>query len=484
MLVRRNVAALDAERPWHPILLAYALAIQVMRARDPEDPTSWDYQAAVHDTFSPPPASERFRGQCQHFTWFFLPWHRAYLAYFEGMIRSVIAELPQVPEEVKDSWALPYWGYERGGDAAAIPPAFRVQSLPDGSPNPLFQPGRDPWMAAGALLPPEDITIARALAETQFSEPPVPRVPSGFGGSATGWHHSSGPGIPGELEATPHGSVHVTVGGDMSGFATAPLDAVFWLHHCNIDRLWTMWIAQGGGRRNPTASAWLRDVVFDFHDGSGAEVQTVPEDCGRPEDLGYVYDDITPPPDDPLRRRRSVPDRPARRSDIPPELVGGNEEPVELTGSPVTTTFPLDTPADVNSERRRRSDPEGPPVRVYLNVDDIEGQANPGLTYGVYLNTPAGAPDERADYHVGTLSFFGIETATDFDREHPEGHGLRYAFDVTDIVDALQAEGRWDPAGISVSFEPLRPILPEGVEPPELPPTPPVRIGTVSLFYQ
>jgi len=484
MLVRRNVAVLSAEQPWHPILHAYAQAVRVMRSRDPDDPTSWDYQAAVHDTFEPPPEGERFRGQCQHFTWFFLPWHRAYLAHFEGMVRAVLAELPDVPDEVKEAWALPYWGYERGGEAAVIPPAFLLPSRPDGSVNPLSQAARDPWMAAGAQLPPEDVTIASALAEVQFAEVPVPRMPSGFGGSTTGWHHNAGPGIPGELEITPHGSVHVGVGGDMGAFATAPLDPLFWLHHCNIDRLWAMWLGQQSGRQNPIESGWLTDVVFDFHDATGAEVTSVPRDCGRPEDLGYMYDDITPPPDDALRRRRSVPPRRARRSDRPPELVGGNDETVELTGSPTQTTFPLDTPADVDPQRRRRGDPEEDPVRVYLNIDDIEGEANPGVTYGVYLNVPVDAPGERADYHVGTLSFFGIETASDLDREHPEGHGLRYAFDVTDVVDSLQAEGRWDPAGVTVSFQPLRPILPEGVEPPELPPARRVQIGTVSLFYQ
>ena len=30
--------------------------------------------------------------------------------------------------------------------------------------------------------------------------------------------------------------------GFMGGFSTAPLDPLFWMHHCNIDRLWEVWV--------------------------------------------------------------------------------------------------------------------------------------------------------------------------------------------------------------------------------------------------
>ena len=72
-LIRRDVWGLEEEGgTWHPIVQAYALAVGAMQGRDGEDPTSWEYQAAVHGVRSGRPPDD-FRNQCQHNTWFFLP---------------------------------------------------------------------------------------------------------------------------------------------------------------------------------------------------------------------------------------------------------------------------------------------------------------------------------------------------------------------------------------------------------------------------
>ncbi len=42
------------------------------------------------------------------------------------------------------------------------------------------------------------------------------------------------------LEYDLHNLVHRYVGGDMA-LAASPNDPVFWLHHCNLDRLWSLW---------------------------------------------------------------------------------------------------------------------------------------------------------------------------------------------------------------------------------------------------
>ena len=44
-----------------------------------------------------------------------------------------------------------------------------------------------------------------------------------------------------------HGWIHVTVGGDMAGFAKSPFDPIFWLHHCNVDRLVAIYQASHPG---------------------------------------------------------------------------------------------------------------------------------------------------------------------------------------------------------------------------------------------
>src|SRR5438067_738020 len=101
--VRKDVYGLA---DWDPILIWYAKAITEMQSRPINDPTSWRYQAAIHDyrRVSDPLAvpgealpsatdQNRFWAQCQHFTWYFLPWHRMYLAYFEQIVASAVATL-------------------------------------------------------------------------------------------------------------------------------------------------------------------------------------------------------------------------------------------------------------------------------------------------------------------------------------------------------------------------------------------------------
>lgn len=42
-----------------------------------------------------------------------------------------------------------------------------------------------------------------------------------------------------------HNRVHVWVGGEMAP-ASSPNDPVFWLNHCNIDRIWEGWMKKHG----------------------------------------------------------------------------------------------------------------------------------------------------------------------------------------------------------------------------------------------
>jgi hypothetical protein len=46
-------------------------------------------------------------------------------------------------------------------------------------------------------------------------------------------------------------SGHVWVGGSMGGILTAPADPIFWMHHAEIDRIWSEWQPANPGQ-NPT----------------------------------------------------------------------------------------------------------------------------------------------------------------------------------------------------------------------------------------
>ncbi len=323
------------------------------------------------------------------------------------------------------------------------------------------------------------MTTKSALAERVFTRS-TQGPTGGFGGSKTGFSHG-GAGLAGVLEQTPHGDVHVLVGGSglMSSFGTAALDPIFWLHHCNLDRLWERWVrAPAAGHpagKNPTDPAW-RNRKFELVNRNGNRVKLAVKDVldieGR---LGYTYSGLPAAADlDELLERGD-----SRDDERPAELVGATETPVTLTGVTAATGIGVSAPAGPAS---RAEESLGAPQSVYLNVENIEGEANPGLLYGVYVNLPAGEPpDPDGPHFAGTMSFFGIESSTEDDDDREEAaHGLRHVFDITSLVAELTELGRWDPEHLDVTFSAIgvEDEIASGLD------VPPVRIGRVSLYMQ
>lgn len=301
--IRRNILSLRVD---DPIVDFYGQAIGAMKAKGIADPLSWRYQAAIHDYIRSqdpfaaasdalPPAAEqtRFWRQCQHGSWFFLPWHRMYLHFFERIVMAEVARLGG-PRD----WALPYWNYSASTAAARLPAAFRSPTLSNGSTNHLFVAQRHPDANGGGdFATAAETDIRSCLREASFA---ATSGSAGFGGPQTAFEHSGG--NIGSLEGVPHGSMHVAVSGPsangfMGSFTRAPLDPIFWLHHCNIDRLWDVWLQRVNSHANPGGTNWLSDVPFSFHDAAGAIVEMRPvqvlSTIAAP--LEYVYDDTSDP---------------------------------------------------------------------------------------------------------------------------------------------------------------------------------------------
>src|SRR5262249_56870360 len=56
------------------------------------------------------------------------------------------------------------------------------------------------------------------------------------------------------MEGNPHGTAHVGFGGSIQDPGRAPKDPLFFLLHCNVDRLWAKWQRQNT-RFDPSAVA-------------------------------------------------------------------------------------------------------------------------------------------------------------------------------------------------------------------------------------
>ena len=241
---------------------------------------------------TPVPASEqtKFWNQCQHHSWFFLPWHRLYIFYFEQIVAQTVSQLDHKPPW----WILPYWNYSdlRNPHARQLPTAFQQRHMDDGTPNPLFVEARVLGNDGADIPKPRDVDLQRCLARPDFVA--QPGGDPGFGGQQTGFNHAGG--VEGALEAGPHDAIHGDIGGPMGSFNTAALDPIFWLHHANIDRLWTVWLKRDPAHQNPMESGWLNEQ-FPFHDSAGSEVlnsaSQVLDTTAAP--LDYQYEDESDP---------------------------------------------------------------------------------------------------------------------------------------------------------------------------------------------
>ena len=113
------------------LLDALRRGVEVMRSRPPSDPRSWFFQSAVHavkDGLLADAILQDFRvarvdqktfwNKCPHFPGVnsadFLPWHRAYLYYFERILRDAAQE---------PALAVPYWttAIQNGTTSRKIP---------------------------------------------------------------------------------------------------------------------------------------------------------------------------------------------------------------------------------------------------------------------------------------------------------------------------------------------------------------------------
>jgi tyrosinase len=407
---RKNIKSLTTAE-----ITALKNGVQVMKGRPPANPTSWVYQANMHGTFDTPVLTAW--NTCQHNLLFFLSWHRMYLYFFERILRAASGSA---------SFALPYWNYYEA-TARQIPLAYRS---PANASNPLWESNRNATMNSGGSLPFSAINHAAALSYVPFNT---------FSPS---------------LQGTPHNDVHGTIGGGMGSFEFAGRDPVFWLHHCNIDRLWNRWLSQGGGRTNPVGNASWMNTLFTFFDETGTQVQmSGSQVVDNASQLKYCYDE---------ERRRFI-DRTERRAVVTKQWLRdilATSSKVELTAKTARIVLNLDDQAKSEISRavaRPANDAEAP--QLSLDFEGAEGKSPEGY-FEVYINLPESVkdPNHRSQYYAGNISFFGL------DSQH-SGHGHEkppFKLIITNPLRQLSARKLLISNNLSLTFVGRGAISPEG----------------------
>jgi tyrosinase len=236
------------------------------------------------------------------------------------------------------------------------------------------------------------------------------------------------PGFNMDLDQTVHGMVHVLTGNsqNMGAVPWAAGDPIFWMHHCNIDRLWASWNHCGG--KNPTDPSWLNQT-FVFADASGNKVVTAIKDVDTTTQLHYTYDHLEACP------RTIIPLTPAQLQAIKSVPLATIATNTPLTKQPVRKSLELKAP-EAQRSLKAHVQSLAPERKLYLVIKNLHADLHPETIYHVYLDLPEGTnPKDAQSYEVGTINFFNSVPH--------QGHGGApeanvekrfYSFDVTDMA--------------------------------------------------
>jgi tyrosinase len=278
MGIRKNQSSLSASEKG-----AFIAAVKGLKTNGAYDVFVAQHRAA----FMASPNDPAHRGPA------FLPWHREYLRRFELALQQVDPDvtIPYWDWTVDRTVGASLWSADfMGGNGTGInrrvntgPFAFSTGEWtltvldPGDSTNFLTRS----FGAMGSL--PTQQGVSAALNVVPYDSAP--------------WNSNSSTNTSfrSRLEVVIHNPGHMWVGGSMMAMAS-PNDPVFWLHHCNIDRLWAEW-----QRENPGAIYLPPSGTPDVVAGHGRDDPMPPwnNEASPPTPrsvldhhaLGYTYDD-------------------------------------------------------------------------------------------------------------------------------------------------------------------------------------------------
>jgi tyrosinase len=357
---------------------------------------------------------------------------------------------------------------------------------------------------AGAAIASSTVLSASVLSEATYSS-------NGFDD-----------GFCAKLDSGLHGNVHVGVGDNITGMGAIPWaanDPIFWLHHCNIDRLWASWNAAGGA--NPTDPQFT-SKPFTFADPNGQQTSKIVSSVLDLSSTGYAYDALVGADGAPLSVRtaeeRIVTSSRSASSPAPvtaaaPPPVGASAPrmmlraaPPRLAVTPTVTHVFQNVQLGAGTVRVQLANAAAAPVaaaaalapalktaprflkrplpskpgqpaplmaaappppkvgasapaplipapkpgqKVFVVLDDLTTEIQPGVIYSIYLEAPrsSGAPQP---FLIGSLNFFSAMPSMGGMRM---GHRAR-SFDITALATQLAAQGRLQ-ANPAITFVPI-----------------------------
>ncbi|RZC47725.1 hypothetical protein C5167_040663 [Papaver somniferum] len=268
----------------------FEAAIAKMKALPTNHPWNYYQQATIHCTYCNG-AFDQLNTKTLlqvHGSWFFLPWHRYYLYFWEKILGKLIGD---------DTFAIPFWNWD-APKGMYMPPMYLNEK------SPLFDKTRDKRhyksvldysYSMGADNPPDPkpvVTNNLEMLSSMFKE--TSNAPALFMGKPLrAGEDPTSTTAPGSCEML-HNVMHQWVGPptspywNMGNFHTAARDTIFFAHHGNVDRMWDIYNNSRGQRREFNDPDWL-DSSFIFYDENEQLVNCKVRDCLTPQSLGYIY---------------------------------------------------------------------------------------------------------------------------------------------------------------------------------------------------
>ncbi|KAJ0081628.1 hypothetical protein Patl1_10812 [Pistacia atlantica] len=339
------------------------------------------------------------------------------------------------------TFALPFWNWDSS-------PGMKMPAMYANSSSPLYNTLRDAKHQPPTLVDldynlTDETTTNQDQINSNLKVMYRQMVSNGknaklFMGSAYRAGDESDPGA-GSLENIPHGPVHIWCGDrtqpnieDMGNFYSAGRDPIFFAHHSNIDRLWTVWKTLGGKRKDFTDSDWL-DASFLFYDENANPVRVKVRDCLDTKKLGYVYQDVEipwlkskPTPKKFFKKVAKTFGLVADAAELKTNFVAATQFPIVLDKT-ISTVVPR--------PRKSRSKKEKEEEEEVLVIESIEFEKDAAVKFDVFINDEdevATGPDKT--------EFAGSFVSLPHKHKHHKKMKTRLRLGLTDLLEDLNAE--------------------------------------------
>ncbi|CAI0421486.1 unnamed protein product [Linum tenue] len=376
----------------------YKLAMKRMKCLPPEDPRSFFQQAKVHCAYcngSYVQSSHTNLGLQIHFSWLFLPFHRMYLHFYERILGSLIQD---------PTFALPFWNWDHeDGDRVTEDKPF--ERIRDDNYARVYE-----LMVSGAQR-----RLEFFGPKYRAGDPP----PAGGGGTSERLHNMA------HLWTGGHNQ---QFGEDMGNFYSAGRDPIFYVHHCNVDRLWNVWKTIGGFRFDFDDYDYL-NTSFLFYDENSDLIKIKVKDVLDPQALGLEYED------------RPIPWRNSRP--VPTAANAARTATAAAFGGPITSpsAFPLVlekvTTVMVPRPKKGRTAKEKSAASEILVVEGIELEGDKVVQFEVVINDDPDNPSGPSNSEFAG-SFLNIPHVHGNNGHNKFVTGLR--MDITELLEDIGAE--------------------------------------------